>query len=157
MRMITIPTDSLMEMICLQLEKGGKANLTVTGSSMLPMLRQNYDSVSLEIADRPLKVGEIALYRNDRGKYILHRVIRNTAEGYLFCGDNQVSIELVTSNQVIGIVTGFTKKGKKHTLTEFWYRSYVFAFTKLFGLRKYYITLRRRLGCLRRYLKTGGK
>lgn len=155
--MITVPTDSLMEMICLQLEKGGKASLTVTGTSMLPMLRQNYDSVLLVTADRPLKAGEIALYRNSNGKYILHRVICVTPEGYLFCGDNQAHRELVTDDQVIGVVTEFTKKGKRHTLTELWYRLYVFGFTNFFWLRKYYITLRRRLGCLRKYLRTGGK
>ena len=87
MKVITVPTEALMEMILLQLEKGGKANLTVTGSSMLPMLRQGYDSVILAPADKGIKPGDIALYKNKHG-YILHRVIRLGKESYYFCGDN---------------------------------------------------------------------
>ena len=76
MKVVTVPTDVLMEMIRMQLEKGGKANLTVTGSSMLPMLRPYLDSVILAPANRELLPGDIGLYQTENGNYILHRVIR---------------------------------------------------------------------------------
>lgn len=150
MRMITVPTDSLMEMILLQLEKGGKANLTVTGSSMLPMLREHWDSVVLIPADRELIPGDIALYRSNAGSYILHRVIRVGEREYFFCGDNQAYIEAVPKDKVLAVVTQYAKKGKPHSLTEPGYRLYQTVCVRLFGLRKYYIALRRWLGRLRR-------
>lgn len=150
MRIITVPTDSLMEMTFFQLEKGGKANLTVTGSSMLPMLREHWDSVVLVPADRELIPGDIALYRNNFGNYILHRVIRVGEREYLFCGDNQAHTEAVPKNKVLAIVSEYAKKGKTHSLTEPVYRLYKTVWVRLFGLRKYYIALRRWLGRLRR-------
>lgn len=150
MRMITVPTDSLIKMILLQLEKGGKANLTITGSSMLPMLREHLDSVTLVPANRELIPGDIALYRSSAGSYILHRVIRVGEGEYLFCGDNQAHTEAVPKNEVLAIVTEYAKKGKPHSLTEPVYRLYQTACVRLFGLRKYYIALRRGLGRLRR-------
>ena len=42
-----LPMEQLAQLITLQLESGGRANLTVTGSSMLPMLRNGVDAVEL--------------------------------------------------------------------------------------------------------------
>lgn len=150
MRVMTVPTDSLMEMILFQLEKGGKANLTVTGSSMLPMLRENWDSVILAPACRELKPGDIALYQNENGSYILHRVIRVRKESYLFCGDNQAQTEEVPKDRVLALVSAYTKKGKPRKLSAPGYRLYRMLMVRLFWLRKYYIALRRWLGRLRR-------
>ena len=150
MKMVTVPTAALMEMIRLQLEKGGRANLTVTGSSMLPMLRQHTDSVILAPAKGKLLPGDIALYQDDGGNYILHRVIRVGEGDYLFCGDNQYQAEIVPQNRVLAVVTEYTKSGKIHKLTEPGCRIYRWLLVRLFGVRKYYITLRRWLGYLRR-------
>lgn len=150
MRVKTVPTESLMEMIRLQLEMGGRANLTVTGSSMLPMLRENWDSVILAPAHRELVPGDIALYRSGKGSYILHRVIRVEKDNYLFCGDNQAQLETVPKDRVLAVVAEFAKKGKSHKLTEPGYRLYRMLWVKLFCVRKYYIVLRRWLGGLRR-------
>lgn len=149
MKVVTVPTDALMEMIRLQLEKGGKANLTVTGSSMLPMLREHIDSVILAPAERELKPGDIALYQSNSG-YILHRVIRTEKERYLFCGDNQCVTEAVPKEQVLAVVTAYTKRGKFRQLTDPGYCMYKAVWVHLFGFRKYYIALRRWLGRLRR-------
>lgn len=150
MRVITVPTEVLMEMVLLQLEKGGKANLTVTGSSMLPMLREHQDSVTLVPLKEDLKPGDIALYRSENGKYILHRLIRKKADQYIFCGDNQVQTEAVSKEQLLAVVSEYAKKGKSCKLTSLSYRFYRLLWVKLFCLRKYYIALRRKLGRIRR-------
>lgn len=150
MRVKTVPTESLMEIIRLQLEAGGRANLTVTGSSMLPMLRENWDSVILVPADRELIPGDIALYRNADERYILHRVIRVEKENYIICGDNQWQPENVPKDRVLAVVSEYAKKGKPHKLTETGYRLYRMVWVKFFCVRKYYIALRRWLGRLRR-------
>lgn len=143
-----VPMAALIEVISLQLETAGKANLTVTGYSMLPMLKQFRDSVQLEPITGKLQAGDIALYRRDNGNYILHRVIRLTPEGYLFCGDNQYDLEPVRQDQLEARVCGFSRKGKQHQLDAPAYRLYCWCSVHLFGIRKCYIRLRRCFGRL---------
>ena len=152
MQTVEIPMEELVKILRLQLDTAGQAYLTVTGCSMLPMLRHHRDSVVLEPIRGRLEPGDIALYRRENGRYVLHRVISVTPEGYLFCGDNQAATEAVLETQLVALVVGYHRDGKKKTLQSFWYRLYRWRRVRLFFLRKYYIALRRRLGCLRRRL-----
>ena len=153
MKAVKVPMDSLIQVVQLQLETAKKASLTVTGFSMRPMLRQYKDSVVLVPVNGRLQSGDIALYRRQNGKYILHRVIRVTETGYLFCGDNQAKLEPVGHDQLIAVVTAYTKNGQLRQLDSFGYRLYCAAMVKLFGLRKGYIWLRRGGGRVYSYLK----
>ena len=152
MQTVEVPMEELMKVVRLQLETAGRANLTVTGCSMLPMLRQHRDAVILAPLDRALNPGDIALFQREDGRYVLHRVIAVTPENYHFCGDNQATLETVTQQQVVAKVTGYLKAGKLRGLNGLGYRIYRWIWVHLFCLRKYYIALRRRLGCLRRKL-----
>lgn len=138
-----------MKLIQLQLETAGRANLTVTGYSMLPMLVQYRDSVILAPVSGRLKAGDVALFQRDDGSYVLHRVIAVTPDGYQFCGDNQAWLEFVTPSQLVAVVIGYVRKGKERTGNGLSERLYRWSQVHLFGLRKYYIALRRRLGRLR--------
>lgn len=149
MQTVTVPMESLAELIALQLEHGGKASLTVTGCSMMPMLYHRRDCVTLIPAAPRQKKGDIILYRRKNGSYVLHRIIALSPGGYICCGDNQAEREPVNQEQLIAVVDGFTRKGKAYSLNAFWYRLYKTAWVNLFFLRRYYIALRRRLGRLR--------
>lgn len=152
MQTVTVPMESLAEIIQLQLDNGGKATLTVTGSSMLPMLRNRRDSVVLIPPSRQKK-GDIVLFRRENGRYILHRIISVTDNGYLCSGDNQWVLESVTGEQIVAVVDGFTRKGRTYTLGAPGYRLYQAVWVNLFFLRRYYIWVRRRLGRLRRRIR----
>ena len=141
--------ESLAEVIALQLENGGRANLTVTGSSMMPLFRNRRDSVVLIPADAPQKKGEIILYRRDNGQYVLHRIIRVAQDGYICCGDNQYEEEPVAHAQLIGVVDSFVRNGKLYHRDHPLYRVYRSVCVECFPLRRGYIWLRRRLGRLR--------
>lgn len=147
---VTVPMESLAEVIVLQLGNGGRANLTVTGCSMLPMLRHRRDSVVLIPPDGHQKKGDIILYRRENGRYILHRIIAVSNDGYICSGDNQAMREPVTQEQIVGVVDGFTRKGKAYSMNAFGYRLYRAAWVELFFLRRCYLILRRRLGRLHR-------
>ena len=67
MKQIAIPMEELMPLLQLQMETGGSARLTVTGSSMMPMLRDRKDQVFLEPITGPLKKGDLPLYRRTDG------------------------------------------------------------------------------------------
>ena len=54
---ITVPMESLVEVILLQLENGGRANLTVTGSSMMPLFYSHRDTVTLIPVEERQKKG----------------------------------------------------------------------------------------------------
>lgn len=157
MKVRKIPMESLIQVILLQLETAGAADLTVTGNSMRPMLRPYHDMVRLKPVDGMLQPGDIALYRRDNGQYILHRVIRLTTDGYLFCGDNQDELEPVRHDQMVALVVGYEKSGKHRSMERPGYRLYSFVWVKLFVFRKYYIWLRRRIGRLYSRLISGGK
>ena len=148
METVKVPMESLYEVILLQLQNGGKATLVVTGVSMKPMLIEHRDSVLLTPVTEKPKPGDIFLYRRESGTFVLHRLVGIMPEGYLFCGDNQCVREKVTQDQLLAIVSGFTRKGKQYSLKNPLYRLYVFMCVRLFFLRRTYIRLRRRTGRL---------
>ena len=74
MEKVQIPMEELMPILQLQMENGGSAVLPITGTSMMPMLRNGIDSVVIIPVSRPLKKGDIPLYKRDNGKYVVHRI-----------------------------------------------------------------------------------
>ena len=142
--------EELAKLIELQLSEGGRAKLTVTGSSMLPMLWENRDSVDLVPVNGFQKKGTVALYRRESGQYVLHRIIQANGESYICCGDNQYMREPVKHTQLIAVVDGFTRNGRCYGLANPGYRMYTALWVGLFPLRGIYISLRRKLGKLRR-------
>lgn len=162
MQIRAIPMDTLSELVMLQLENGGRAQLTVTGCSMLPMLHHRRDTVELIPVVGSQKPGDIILYRRENGQYVLHRIIALSPEGYICSGDNQAMREPVAQEQLLAVVDGFTRKGKRYPLEHRGYRLYTWVWVKLFFLRGCYIAVRRLLGRMRNKLrklcsKTGGK
>lgn len=124
------------------------------GVSMEPMLKQDRDLVVIRVPSSRLRKYDVALYR--RGKdYVLHRVIGVKAGHYLIRGDNTYAIETVPDEAVIGVLTGFQRKGKQHDVTERGYRLYARFWQAVYPLRLLYVRSRciavrvaRRLGVL---------
>ncbi len=147
-----VPMETLADVIALQLQNGGRANLTVTGNSMLPLLRHRRDCVTLIPPGKEI-AGDILLYRRENGQYILHRFLAVRAEQYICCGDNQYQEETINREQVLAVVDGFTRKGKTYTLQHPIYRLYCFVWVKLFTLRPLYIFMRRLAGRIYRKIR----
>lgn len=153
-----IPMEDLVQLLLLQMENGGKAKLTVTGYSMMPMLRNRTDTVELKINEGRQKKGDIILYRRENGSYVLHRIIGLWDSGYICSGDNQAVREPVSEQQVIAVVDGFWRNGNRYSLDHAGYRLYTAICVGLFPLRGVYIAIRRPLGKLFRKInpKNGG-
>ena len=152
MQTVKVPMESLAEIIQLQLERGGKASLTVTGNSMRPMLMNQRDTVTL-ITPGTLQKGDVVLFKRSCGAYVLHRIIKKTQDGYICCGDNQAIHEPVCRDQMIAVVDGFVRNGKFYTTATPLYRLYTAVWMRLFSLRRLYYICRRRLGRIRRNLR----
>lgn len=153
MKNIAIPMEELMPLLQMQMESAGSAWLTVTGGSMMPMLYHRIDRVLLTPVKEPLKLGDLILYRRRNGAYVLHRIMRARDDRLICCGDNQCRKEQIKPDQVLAVVTAFTRKRKQYTVHERGYRRYVALWVGLYPLRWLYLACRRVLGCIRAMIR----
>lgn len=141
--------EDLVPLFLERLEAGQQVRFSPMGTSMLPMLREERDSVVLSPAPQRLRKYDLPLYQRDNGAYILHRVTA-VGETYTCIGDNQFVYEHgVRQDQVVAVVTGFRRKGRDHTVTEPGYRFYCRLWHYSRPLRHFW---HRGLGWLRRKL-----
>lgn len=125
------------------LRRDGKLIYKTKGVSMRPMLRQNRDLVIIEPPKGRLRPKDVALYR--RGKnYVLHRVISVEKGYYLIRGDNTYTLEKVPDQAILGVLTGFVRKGRQHRVTDRGYLLYVRIWCAIYPLRRVYMRIRRR-------------
>ena len=123
------------------LDSGGEFTIFPRGTSMLPLIVQGRDSVTLEKA--PVRPGDIAFYQRADGSYILHRVISGQGGSFTMCGDNQLSPEPgIKPEQIAARVRYITRNGKKIPADKLSYRAYVFLWRSFF-IRRVYFRLRR--------------
>lgn len=149
MQTVTIPMEELAKILRLQLENG-RAELTVTGSSMYPMLHHRRDTVTLEKPDRPLKKGDVILYQRPSGQYVLHRIVGLREAGFWCCGDNQWEKEAVEESQVLALVCRFRRLGKEHSTEDPGYQRSVRLWIAMMPIRKPVIAARRLAGRVKR-------
>jgi len=108
-----------------RLEQGQSVRFSPRGTSMLPMLRQGLDTVILSpLPERKLKKYELPMYQRKNGQYVVHRIVK-VEETYTCIGDNQFQKEPgVKHEQMIALVTGFTRGGTEHSVEELSHRFY---------------------------------
>lgn len=95
------------------LARGESVRLIVTGNSMYPLLHTKRDTVVIAPAET-VKKYDITFHKRTDGRYILHRVVGILPDGtYQIAGDNELKPEPpVKREQILGVVTGFTRWGK---------------------------------------------
>lgn len=121
---LQISMDGVMSLIQESLSDGKSVRFSPRGISMLPMLRQDIDSVVLSPISGKLKKYDLPLYQRENGKYVLHRVIR-AGETYTLMGDNQFQEEPgIRQDQLLAMVTGFYRGENYHSVNEPAYRFY---------------------------------
>ena len=151
------------------LEQTGRLIYRNQGDSMWPLIREGKDI--LVISAKPegrLKRYDVPLYRRDcdrlagSGKYVLHRILRVTPEGYLTSGDNRWNIEWdITDRHIVGVLTAVIRGGadpkvanpRTIYVTDRAYRIYTHLWCDLFPLRAILFWLRDLPGRALRYLR----
>lgn len=142
--------EFLMPLIQESLAAGKTVRFSPRGISMLPMLRQGIDSVILSPLPEKLSKYDLPLYQRDDGHYILHRIV-SAGETYTCIGDNQFVLEHgVRHDQMIALVTAFTRGGREIAVTDPVYRLYCRFWHYSRTLRHFW---RRGKGWLRRHLR----
>ena len=148
-RVKTVRMTELVPLFQERLQAGQNVRFAPRGISMLPMLRPGRDSVVLSPAPEQLQTYDLPLYRRDDGKYILHRIVA-AGETYTCVGDNQFALEHgVRQDQMIAVVTAFTRGNKLHSTEEFSYKVYCRIWHVSRGLRHFW---RRGIGWLKRHI-----
>ena len=105
----------------------GYAVVPITGTSMLPLLKEGRDLVELESCSQErLKKGNVVLYKKNDGTLVLHRIIKiENGEFFTVLGDHQFkNAERVNNNQIIAVACGFFIKGRYVNEKTRWYRLY---------------------------------
>ena len=105
----------------------GYAVVPITGTSMLPLLKEGRDRVELEpCSQERLKKGNVVLYKKNDGTLVLHRIIKTeNREFFTVLGDHQFNNdEWVNKNQIIAVACGFFIKGRYVNEKTRWYRLY---------------------------------
>lgn len=134
-----VSEEVLMLLVRERLAAGYKVRyLPFQGVSMLPMLRQGKDRVELGPLPERLKKYDLPVYQTPSGKYLMHRVVKVTAEHYLCLGDNTLEYETIYPEQMIGVVTAFQRGGKRIEVSNPLYRLYCLIWSHTRPVRSLY-------------------
>lgn len=113
-----IPSREALPRIQAVLQAGGSCAVTVTGTSMVPLLRHGKDQVLISPLSRPVRRGDVLFYVRDSGRCILHRAVRVLPGGETdVCGDAQTQLERVVDRQILGVVTRIRRNGREFPVT----------------------------------------
>lgn len=119
-----VSLEDMIPLIRETLASGKTVCFAPRGVSMLPMLRQGRDTVTLSKIDGRLGKYDIPLYRRDDGTYVLHRIVKS-GDTYTCIGDHQYAVEPgIRHDQLIGVVSAFSRDGKTVCVQDCGYRIY---------------------------------
>ncbi len=102
----------MLPLIKAAMAKEKPVEITVTGNSMKPLLKDRVSSVRLTKPDS-LKKGDIVLFLRKDGHYVLHRIIRIHEDLYDIVGDNQtVPDRNIPKEAIIAQVCEYSRDGE---------------------------------------------
>lgn len=124
------------------LEQTDNVPLVISGNSMSPFLVHHRDTVYLSKVRKPLRRGDMILYRRDNGRYILHRIYRTEAETFTLVGDAQTVLEQnIRPDQVLALVTAVRRKGRRLEQGSFWWEFFRHIWIRMVPLRPWILSL----------------
>lgn len=145
--------EELMPLITEALSSGQSVRFFPRGTSMMPMLRQDVDSVVLSPVPERLQKYDLAFYQRDNGKYILHRIVA-AGETYTCMGDNQTTPESgLRHDQMLAVVTGFYRNKRYIAVDAFGYRLYRNIWVGLMPVRRLFCRAKNKLRCILRRIR----
>ncbi len=121
------------------LDSNGEVSFVSAGRSMLPLIRDRKDTITLIKPRKAIKPNDIVFYQRDNGRFVLHRVMFINSGTYVMRGDNQWDNEYnIRNDQIIGVLKSFERNGKVHNVTDRDYLMYVRFLPAIRLLRKTY-------------------
>ena len=126
------------------LTQGKSVELEPSGTSMWPTLIPGRDRVQIvPLQDAP-RSGDIVLYRRplesplgQGGRLVLHRLVRNDAQGLWLRGDNQFDLEgPLPPDSALGVMTARVREGKVLSCDALAWRAWSITWSAVLPLRK---------------------
>ena len=137
-----LPNEIMIGAVSDLLKEGREVVMTPKGSSMLPFIRGQVDSVRLRKADSVGK-GDIVL-ADLGGRFVLHRVFREEGDTLVLMGDGNIKgPETCGRSDVLGVVTAVIRPSGKEVKPGkggFW--------RALLPVRRYLLAIYRRIICV---------
>lgn len=120
-----------------ELERKGKLTYICVGVSMLPLLRQRKDIITIEKKQGRCKKYDVALYKRPNGSYVLHRVVEVREKDYVILGDNCVNKEYgITDENILGVMTSFVRGSREYSVNNRLYRLYSKLWYAIYPMRR---------------------
>lgn len=109
-----VSLSEILPIIEEQLALGKEVYFSPKGTSMLPVLMPDRDSVILKAPPKKIKKYDLPLYKRENGQFVMHRIVKKSKDGTLtMCGDNQFEREKnIKPQQIIGIVSALYRNGR---------------------------------------------
>lgn len=147
-----VSTYEMFPLIIEALEQGHKVKFTVSGTSMLPWIRDNRDQVILRgVKGRTIKIGDIVLFRTETSDYILHRIYKKEGTQYHTIGDSCcIEDGLIKGEDILGIVETIFRKEKVIDCNSNLWKLVFFLWRKSLPIRGYLMRFYFRLVKLKR-------
>lgn len=148
-----VSLNDMYTVICEALESHGEVSFVSAGRSMLPIIRDRKDTITLVKPRKAIKPGDVVFYRRDNGKFVLHRVMFVNSGTFVMRGDNQWDNEYnIRCDQIIGILKCIERNGKIHNVTDWDYMMYVKFLPIIRFIRKTYYGLKSKVYKFVKYL-----
>lgn len=114
MKKLVLPNEILMGEVERLLSQGTVVTIMTKGSSMMPFIVGERDSVVLNPYGEP-KVGDIALAHLENGTYVLHRIIDISSSGIVtLMGDGNIrGTEKCHISRLCGKTVSVIRKGRR--------------------------------------------
>ena len=147
--MSTIVKDKsiMMEEIRTLISKGHTVSLTVKGNSMNHFIVHLRDQMTLgPWKDEDIRKGCVALVKDIRGNYLIHRIIKRDEKTVTLIGDGNVGLyETAKTDDIIGIMYSITRKGKVWSTDSKVWKLYSWIWMFILPLRRWPLGLWRRI------------
>ena len=137
----------MMEEIRSLIAQGKTVTITAKGNSMNPFIANGRDQITLGPWKKEDVVpGCVALVKDTRGIYLIHRVVKVEQNHIVLLGDGNVAqYEKAEFSQIIGLMKSICRKGKTYESDSFVWRTYSLIWKWVTPVRRYPLGLWRRL------------
>ena len=148
-RHIDIATADITEL----LEEGSTFKIVVRGYSMLPLLGFGRDTIILRRVDPSAAIsGRIAMFRNDNGRIVVHRIIGINSGIVSLRGDgNLYQVEQCKREEIIAVLESVIRENGKFVscTSRRWHRKERVWLSTPLWMRRYALAILRRVADFR--------
>ena len=140
-RTVVVADNELLSQVKQLISEGHTVTIRVKGHSMRPLL-ENYRDTATICPFNTLQKGDIVLAEIFPTKFVLHRIIKIKNKQLTLMGDGNIKgVEQCTTDDVIGLVTSVSRKGKVWKANDFRWRLLKNIWPRLNPIRRYLLAI----------------